>query len=66
MESTRQRPSSATRIEEASVPQELPQDSRINTTIKVGPTVSDAKKIADKSGTMMIGMVLTKNTYYYD
>ena len=66
MESTWQRPSSATRTEETSVPEELPQDSRINTNKGgLAPTVSDAKKTAYVSGTVMINPNATKNTYCY-
>ena len=66
MESTWQRPSSATTIEEASVPQELQHDSRINTTTKVSTTVSDVKKTADVSDIMMHSPDVTKNIHYYD
>ena len=60
------RPPSATRIEETSLPQELPQDSRINTTTLVRTTVSVAKKITDENGTTTISPDVTENTYYYD
>ena len=66
MESTWQRISSATRIEEASVPQDLPQDSRINTTTLVRTNGYVAKKITDENGTTMISSDLTENTYHYD
>ena len=58
-----QRPSSATRIEETSVPEELPQDSRINTTTKVRPTVSVAKKNTDVNGTKMFNPDVTEYTF---
>ena len=48
------------------MPQELPQDSKMNTTIKGGPTVSDARETADVSGTMMISPDVTENAYFYD
>ena len=60
------RPPSATRIEETSLPQELPQDSRINTTTLVRTTVSVAKKITDENGTTTISPDVTENTYHYD
>ena len=57
---------SKTRIEEVSVPQELPQDSRINTTILVRNTVSVANKNTDENGTTMIDQDLTEKAYYND
>ena len=58
------RPSSAARIEEISVPQELPQVSRINTTTKVRPIAYVDKKVTDVCGNMMISPEVTEGTYY--
>ena len=61
MEGTWQRLSSATRIDETSVPEELPQDSRINTTTKVRPTVSVAKKYTELHDTTMFYPNMNEN-----
>ena len=57
-----QRPSSAARIEETSVPEELPQDARINTTTKVRPTGSVIMKNIDVNGTTMFNPDVTEYT----
>ena len=61
MEGTWQRLSSATRTDETSVPEELPQDSRINTTTKVRPTVSVAKKYTEVHDTTMFYPNMNEN-----
>ena len=43
--------------------EELPKDSRINTTTKVHPTVSVAKKNTDVNGTTMFNPDVTENTF---
>ena len=52
--------------EDCGKPLEHPQDSRINATTRVRPTVFVTKKNSDEYGTMRISQDVTKLTYEYE